>query len=391
MTGSSHRLPALDAIRAAALLLGICLHASLSFVPGLGAAMWPIRDTQTSEALSVLMFVIHVFRMSVFFLVAGFLAHGLLGRLGTRAFVRNRAARIAVPLALGWVLSFVLIVAVVLWAMARANGGQLPDPLPADKAGDGLNFLHLWFLYILLWLYALALGLRAVLAKLDRLGACAAWADRALHAVLRCYAGPLLLALPVYAALLCVPVALLGMGVPTPAYTLIPPLVPLFIYGYVFGIGWLLARNRALLDVLAMRWAAYLSIGALGTATCLWLMSATPSASGIPVPKYPPLYAVCYSMALVCWALAFVGAGVRYLNRPSPRIRYVADASYWMYLAHLPLVMALQTTFMLAPWHWAIKYVLINVLCVALLLGSYHYGVRFSWVGHLLNGARKPR
>ena len=86
---------------------------------------------------------------------------------------------------------FVLIVAVVLWAMARANGGRLPDPLPA---GDALNFLHLWFLYHLLWLYALALALRAVLAKLDSRGACAAWADRALHAVLRLYAGPLLLA-----------------------------------------------------------------------------------------------------------------------------------------------------------------------------------------------------
>lgn len=388
---SSHRLPALDAIRAAALLLGICLHASLSFVPGLEAALWPIRDNQTSDTLSVLMFVIHIFRMSVFFLVAGFLAHGLLARLGTRAFMRNRAARILTPLALGWVVSFVLIVAVVLWAMARANGGRLPDPLPAAKAGDALNFLHLWFLYMLLWLYAMALGLRAVLATLDPHGICVAGADRAMQAVLRLYAGPLLLALPVSAALLYVPLAQLGMGVPTPAYTLIPPAVPLFIYGYMFVIGWALARNRSLLDVLAQRWAAHVAVGVLATGTCLWLLADTPSASGIPIPTEPLLYVASYSIALVCGALAFVGAGVRYLNRQSPRVRYLADASYWMYLAHLPVVMALQTVFMLTPWHWALKYALINVWCVAFLLVTYHYGVRSTWVGQLLNGSRKPR
>ena len=68
------RLPALDAVRAVALLLGIALHATLSFVPQAGPDAWPISDMQKSSELSVLMFVIHVFRMSAFFVVAGFLA-----------------------------------------------------------------------------------------------------------------------------------------------------------------------------------------------------------------------------------------------------------------------------------------------------------------------------
>jgi glucans biosynthesis protein C len=367
-------------------LLGICLHASLSFVPGLEAALWPIRDTQTSDTLSVLIFVIHIFRMSVFFLVAGFLAHGLLGRLGTRAFVRNRAARILAPLVLGWLVCFVLIVAVVLWAMARANGGRLPDPLPAAKAGDALNFLHLWFLYLLLWLYALVLGLRVVLHKLDPQGVCAAWFDLVLQTVLRLHVGPLLLALPVCAAFLCVPVALLGMGLPTPGYTLLPPVVALFIYGYLFAIGWLLARNLVVLGILAQRWAANFAIGGVATGVCLWQLAHPTSTSGLPVPMYPQLYAVGYGIALVGGALAFVGAGLRYFAQPSPSIRYLADASYWMYIAHLPLVMALQTAFMLFPWHWALKYLLINLVCVALLLLTYRYGVRSTWLGQLLNG-----
>ena len=67
------RLPALDSIRAAALLLGICLHSALSFAPGIGADLWPMSDTQKSTALSVTVFVIQIFRMSVFFFVAGLL------------------------------------------------------------------------------------------------------------------------------------------------------------------------------------------------------------------------------------------------------------------------------------------------------------------------------
>ena len=69
----STRLTALDAIRAAALLLGIVLNASLSFVPGIGTELWQ---------MSVTMFVIHIFRMSVFFFLAGPLARALLERRG---------------------------------------------------------------------------------------------------------------------------------------------------------------------------------------------------------------------------------------------------------------------------------------------------------------------
>ena len=51
------RLHALDAIRASALLLGICLHASLSLVPTRGLVFWPVSDVQQSTALTVAGFV----------------------------------------------------------------------------------------------------------------------------------------------------------------------------------------------------------------------------------------------------------------------------------------------------------------------------------------------
>ncbi len=390
-TAKPQRLHALDAIRAAALLLGICLHATLSFVPGVDAALWPISDTQKSVALALLMFVIHIFRMSVFFLMAGLLAHMLFHRLGLAAFARNRAARILAPLVLAWPLCFITLGAVVLWALARANGGQLPNPLPGGLSESGLNFLHLWFLYLLLWLYAITLLVRQAWHALDTHGRLAARADRALHAALASRTGPVLLAAPIALALFLVPGWVMLQGVPHPGYTLVPPASPLFIYAYVFGIGWLLSRQRSLLDTLATRWPLNGVLGGVGALVALALAGDNPGPLALPTLPVKAAQAAAYGVALMCWSLAFIGAGVRYFSRPSATVRYLADASYWMYIAHLPLVMALQTAFMLSGWHWSIKYLLINVLSAALLLLSYRYAVRPTWVGLLLNGRRQPR
>jgi glucans biosynthesis protein C len=381
------RLHALDAIRAGALLLGIVLHACLSFVPGIPAELWPISDIHKSTALGITMFVIHIFRMSVFFLIAGLLSRTLFQRLGTRAFCRNRAARILAPLALGWIVCFALIIGVVLWALAKANHGVMPQTLPKAMMDAGPNFMHLWFLYLLVWLYAIVVLARKLLHAVDRQGALAAAVDHWLRTIITLPFGSLILALPVALALFLIPNWVGAMGVPTPAYTLIPPAIPLFIYGYVFGIGWLLDRQRHLLDALARQWLLNFALGLAGALVCLVILGS--QAPATVMQNYQPMYAAAYAIALVCWTLAFVGVGIKYLNKESAIIRYLADASYWMYIMHLPLVMALQTALMLVDLHWAIKFLIINAVSCITLLGTYHYGVRSSWIGRMLNGKRR--
>jgi glucans biosynthesis protein C len=62
-----------------------------------------------------------------------------------------------------------------------------------------------------------------------------------------------------------------------------------------------------------------------------------------------------------------------------------------MYIAHLPLVMAVQAMFVSVDMHWALKYPLILVLTLAPLIVSYDLLVRSTWLGALLNGRRYPR
>lgn len=383
------RLHALDAIRAAALLLGIVLHACLSFVPGIPPELWPISDVQKSPVLAVTMFAIHTFRMSVFFLIAGLLSRALLQRLGLPAFFRNRASRILAPLALGWVVCFALIIGVVFWVLAKSNHGVMPQTLPKAMMDAGPNFMHLWFLYLLLWLYAIVLIARKVLLAVDKTGAITALADRWLRATITLPFGSLIIAMPVAAALFLVPHWIGAMGVPTPAYTLIPPAIALFIYAYVFAIGWLLDRQRVLLDALARHWLLNFAIGLVGTVVCLVILGA--QAPATIIQNYRLLYAAAYAIALVGWTLAFVGSGVKFLSKKSATIRYLADASYWMYIMHLPLVMALQTSLMLVDLHWSIKFLTINLVSCLVLLTTYHYGVRSSWIGRILNGKKHAR
>ena len=71
----------LDALRALALLLGVLLHASMSFLPN-SEYFWLVHDPVQSELLGPVFFSIHVFRMPLFFLLAGFFAYIVLKKKG---------------------------------------------------------------------------------------------------------------------------------------------------------------------------------------------------------------------------------------------------------------------------------------------------------------------
>ena len=142
---TSERVHALDAVRALALLLGVVLHAAMSFVPGIGAVGWPIVDSSPSAALGSLFFVIHTFRMTLFFAVAGFFAHMLFHRQGAKGFWANRAKRVLAPLLIFWPLVLPAIVAAMYWASVK-SGAALAAPKPASGAVLPFPLTHLWFL-----------------------------------------------------------------------------------------------------------------------------------------------------------------------------------------------------------------------------------------------------
>ena len=102
-------------------------------------------------------------------------------------------------------------------------------------------------------------------------------------------------------------------------------------------------------------------------------------------------YTASYTMAIWLWTFAIVGCALRYCSGFSPRRRYLADSSYWLYLIHLPIIFFLQVLMAGWPLHWSIKFTMILGTTTAIGLVSYHYWVRSTFIGKLLNGRRYPR
>ena len=387
------RFHALDAARAFALLLGIVLHATMSFFLPI-----PAQDGSQSGALAITFYVIHTFRMSLFFLIAGFFAHMLFHRRGARAFVKDRAKRIVVPMTVGWVLLAPVTVAILIAGFTRtfpdgASVGMGVDD--AAMAPRGFPLTHLWFLYYLCIFYVLVLVLRAgFVAWVDRSGGVRARIDAAVRVLLSSCLAPLALAAPLFAVLHFDPAWPVWFGIPAPDTGFAPRLSALVGFGTAFGFGWCMHRQTDLLDVLRRRWAVHLVLALGLTVSCLALVGATPPAQMyvIPGPTWHRFaYALGYTVSIWCWVFGLVGAALGFCPGASPVRRYLADASYWCYLVHLPIVFGLQVLVADWPLHWSVKFPLIVVVTLALSFASYHWLVRSTFVGEVLNGRRHPR
>lgn len=118
-------------------------------------------------------------------------------------------------------------------------------------------------------------------------------------------------------------------------------------------------------------------------------MQAAELASWVPNPQVRRVAALLGQSASAWLAsLGAIGLCGALITRERPMVRWLADASYWMYLAHLPLVIALQTLLLAVALGPLAKFATVLAATTGILLLAYHWGVRDGWVGRLLNGTR---
>jgi len=389
---TENRVHALDAVRAFALLLGLAFHAALSFIPGMPVGVWAIADNSPSPALANAAFVAHLFRMTLFFFIAGYFARLLFHRRGIGGFWSNRALRILVPLIVGWVILFPSISAVWIWGIAKTFGPQaLANPPPRPPAPFGaFPLTHLWFLYYLLLLYVALLAVRSIVVAADRNGHVRAAVDKVVRGSLNGYWAALFLGVPVALCLYDLKWWSFFQGIPTPDSNLIPQLASFVGYGIAVMLGWLVHRQPDLLGSIQKRWIGHLVLAAAATAACFWAMRGHPLLSLVPQGTTRITFALAFGVASWSWALAITGVAVQFFAQESRVRRYVADSSYWLYLAHLPIVAAFQVWMAKWPLHWSVKYPLVLLFSLAILLASYHLLVRPTFIGKVLNGRKYP-
>jgi len=387
---SQDRLHALDFVRAFALLLGVGFHASLSFVPGMPPGVWAMVDNSPSGALGMLSFVAHIFRMSLFFMIAGFFARMLHHRKGARGFWADRAKRILVPLVVGWIVLFPTIAVIWVWGLTKMfAGAALQAPALPPPPPGAFPLTHLWFLYYLLVLYVALLACRGLLIAIDRHDVIRRSIDGMVRGAVRWSWAAVALAVPVAVALYARPGLIAWSGIPTPDHSLFPEATSFVAFGTALTFGWLLHRQLDLLSAFRAQWPLHLAGAIAATVICITLASAE---IGILAPgRSKWIYAGSYALAIWCWSFAILGLALRFMSEPNRSVRYVSDASYWIYLVHLPIVVAMQVLVGRAPWHWSVKFPLVLTVSFTLLFLSYHYLVRSTFIGQLLNNRRYPR
>ena len=88
--------------------------------------------------------------------------------------------------------------------------------------------------------------------------------------------------------------------------------------------------------------------------------------------------------------LALTGVCERLFRRPARPVRYLVDASYWIYLLHLPLTIFIPSLFRNWEIDGTLKMLVMMVLVTIPLLVTYHVLVRGTAIGSVLNGRRFP-
>lgn len=375
------RYHAFDALRAVAMLLGLWLHASIPYLE-FAPAFWAVYEEPASTPLMVAFVGIHAFRMQLFFVMAGFFARLLVEKRGVGSFARNRAVRVVVPWAVGLVVLSPALIG--LWIVGWVVTGR---PEAESNTGFCYPAFHLWFLEYLLWMYAATLGLRWVWQRVGMKSVPLAEGrvGSAFGAVLRS---------PVRAFVLAVPVGLLLWWVPGwdggPTRGCVgPEWASLAYYAVFFWVGWGLHAQRERLAALGRWWGLELGAGLLVLLPVVLMLHSARPGDAAAVPVGLDLAGHSASSVLTCLLVfGVMGLFVRRFERPSAVWRYVSDASYWLYLTHLPVQIAVGLMMLAVDWPVHLEFGVVLIATTGALLAVYHVAVRPSFIGRVLNGPR---
>lgn len=363
-----------DALRAFLMLLGIPYHVVLSYQVGQD---FIVHSGEGVRGFAQLGQALHLFRMPAFFLVAGYFAMLLLARREPAAWLKSRIVRLGVP----FVTSLLVLVPLMNLACELSNFAW-SDALASWRrnllTSGGYWIRHLWFIIVLLYFSAAAtwLSMRSdrvrggiVPARIDT--ALARWFLPAFVAVAMLIGAWEALALEgFYAA---------GLATMVPQQIL--RLDETIIYAPWFLLGGLLVRARLTMER-ACRFSWPLAAIALAaTAAWLWLHH---DVAPMTERFVGTIAAMAITQVLVAGARAL-------LDRPLPTIRTLTDASFVIYLFHLPVIVLLVWLAQSLGVPPLVKALSIMVLSLGLSFAAWAAIRRIRSMALLFEGIRLPR
>ena len=371
---------ALEAFRIVATVLVVLFHASLAYLATpLRLTLWLAHDGRHSRLFDVFAYWANGFVMPLFFLAAGFTAPAACGTRGPRDFLVHRARRLLKPLLFASVT--VVPLTYLLWGYGLVASGQcdLDDVLrwrfPAEVRAHLYGLAHLWFLEYLylvciLWCAGWVIASRVT------------WGQAAREWIFCRRWRPLLLALPTLLIFLADGDTMLRID-----NHLVPNPFRLLHYAYFFAVGGLIGQLKRPQDWFLAHGPRFFVLSLILfalTAPLLLRHAATPLVG-------ESLAVVCVSSALFAWLTLLGGIGLLLRGAAywQGRLRFFSEASFWVYIVHVPIVGLLQT--LLEPFRLPVtfKFAIVASVGLSASLATFEWLARYSVLGLIVNGTRK--
>ena len=356
----SERLHGLDAARSTMVLLGIIVHAAI-VLPA-----FAFVSAGDQVVLNGVYAVIHLFRMPVFFIISGLFSARILKTEGVRAYLISRFKRI---------VSVMLTAAAIIAPLLYPTGCLWCSPSQSTDYWH-TGWIYLWFLYYLAIISHLALLASIVAERLPR-----SFTQRVAALVDSASFRPHVLLL-VGLLLASIPGVVDESGQTRIDMGWVPNLSLVVYFSVWFSLGWIMYRSteRLLKDLTRWAWLNLALCGALSAVSYgaynFWHATWQPQAQ---------VLAVTYS------AFAVIGLFMRYLHTENSKIRYLSNASYWMYLFHAPILFGVIAALGRTGMNIYLVALIGIIVTVASTLASYHWLVRGTIIGRYLSGRRRPR
>ncbi len=373
----------LDALRCLAALGVVLLHSCVPYLrypmPGLS---WSVSDTPNA-AIDFLFWSIELFIMPLFLVLAGFFAWQTLQRRGPQVLFRSRARRLLIPLLFGAIV--ILPLGLYCWVGSWvAEGIVSPVKLKSLKLdprlGEHLWGLgHLWFLQYL-FLYIACLTIFAMVAKR--------------YSWIKEYQPSLKTSLGLTAVaatlILCIePQVVWGFQ-----HSFFPVPAKWLYSGVFFTLGLMLAIHDPKLHWVSQQSTRLIAPALITSFIALLLgrwqlaqwesVSAESQQAGVSLAG--ALLATMTATGALLGTLSLIGISVKKISTIPTSIRYLAAASFWIYIVHHPILglTHLDLKLLLPEASPLLKMTLSFATACCLSVLTYEGLVRRSQLGQLL-------
>ena len=392
-TPNTKRHHGLDALRGIAAILVVLLHSGIPYMTNpLAHLVWPARDADPSPFVDALTWCTECFLMPLFFLLAGFLSIGLLISRGEKKFIEGRTRRLFITqLAAG---PLILPTCLIIWSLGWvADGLYVPrdiwnNGIPAELESELYGFGHFWFLHYL-YIYCLLLcGVSWLIKRWSKdkpaIREASSRVLEGVDVVLVSAWKPMIPAIPCALILFLDPRIVLGFY-----QTFVPVGSKLAYYAIYFLVGTSLWRHNDSLQVHARYGKRYLFFAVLAFLTVLPMIH-----QHLREPLAGARLALLAGLLALFASLTSYGLFALFLNTrygDNSAIKFLAEASFWVYIIHLPFVGLAQVAVAQTGLPALGKFLLVGSIGVFLSLMTYHAFVRKQWLGAFLEGQWKPR